>query len=224
MTRETSSKQQLVLALLISSLVGVLLFIYVAIQNHSMVYDYLLWNLFLAWLPFVIAGRLIHVLKYKLWSSWEAIILSLFWIVFLPNSFYMITDFIHLEAIPTSNVIYYAITFSSIIYTAVVLGLVSLYLIHMEIRKRLKPRWSALSIAAILASSSVAIYIGRDLRWNSWDILTNPGGIIFDISDRLIHISDYPTIIATAGLFFILLLSMYFLAWSGIKAIKHRSV
>ena len=224
MIRELSAKQQLVLALLGSSLVGVLLFVYVAIQNHSMVYDYLLWNLFLAWLPFIIVGRLVYILKYKLWSSWEAIILSLLWLVFLPNSFYMITDFIHLETIPTNNVIYYAITFSSIIYTAVVLGLISLYLVHMELNKRFNKRWSAILVGAILASSSAAIYIGRDLRWNSWDILTNPGGIIFDISDRLIHVSDYPTLLATAGLFFVLLSSMYFLAWSGIRAIKHRSV
>ncbi|MEI9913816.1 MAG: DUF1361 domain-containing protein [Candidatus Saccharibacteria bacterium] len=224
MIRDWKTVRPLALALVISSLVGVLLFIYIAIIGHSLDYSYLLWNLFLAWLPLALSTRLVYVLRDKLWSSWEAITLSFFWLLFLPNSFYMISDFIHLQTTPTTNDVYYAVTFTSIIYTAVVLGFISLYMVHIEFKRRFPKQIVYPIIAVILAICSAAIYIGRDLRWNSWDVLTNPGGVIFDISDRLVHLSDYPSAIATGGVFFILLGSMYFLAWSGIKVIKLRRI
>jgi uncharacterized membrane protein len=224
MIREWETKKQLALAIVLATLVGTGLFTYSAVTNHSLQYDYLLWNLFLAWIPLLISTRLVYVLADKLWSSWEAMGLSLLWIIFLPNSFYMISDFIHLQTAPANNITYYAITFTSIIYTAVVLGFLSLYMIHIELRRRFRTASVVTILAFILACCSVAIYIGRDLRWNSWDVLTNPGGLMFDISDRLIHLSDYPTAIATAGMFFVLLASMYFLAWSGIKVVNRQRI
>ncbi|HEY1646024.1 MAG TPA: DUF1361 domain-containing protein [Candidatus Saccharimonadales bacterium] len=224
MVRNWDAKKQLVLALAMSSLVGVILFSYCAIIDHSVYFSYLLTNLLLAWIPLIVSIRLVYVLRYKRWSSWEAMGWSFLWLVFLPNSFYMISDFIHLQSAPTDNITYYAVTFTSFIYTATVIGFLSLYLIHSELKKRFNTRATAVSVAAILAICSEAIYIGRDLRWDSWAVLTNPGGLIFDISDRLIHISDYPSFIGVGAIFFILLGSMYFLAWSGIKAIKRERI
>jgi uncharacterized membrane protein len=136
----------------------------------------------------------------------------------------MITDFIHLQTVPTSSIIYYAVAFTSIIYSAVLIGFISLYMIHIEFLKRFSSRKVWIIIALILVSTSMAIYIGRDLRWDSWAVLTNPGGLIFDITNRLIHVGDYPTALATSGMFFILLGSMYFIAWSGVKAIKRERI
>jgi uncharacterized membrane protein len=59
------------------------------------------------------------------------------------------------------------------------------------------------------------------LRWNSWDILTNPGGLLFDIADRLQHPASYPQMLLTIFSFTILLISMYLLVWQGIKALRH---
>lgn len=219
-----ASKKYLIYGLLIASAISVVLFICSAIISHSLDYDFLLWNLFLAWIPLLLSTRLVYVLKYKLWSSWEALILSYLWILFLPNSFYMISDFIHLQTVSVSNVIYYAATFSSIIYTAVVVGFISLYMVHIEIMKRFSRQLANIIVLAILISCSYAIYIGRDLRLTSWDVFINPFTVIFDISNRLIHISNYPSILATSGVFFLVLASMYILALSGIKVIKSQRV
>jgi uncharacterized membrane protein len=222
MIRDLSARKQFILAILFSSLVGVGLFSYSAHLSHSLNYDYLLWNLFLAWTPVLFSTRLVSVLGRKPWSSWEALGLSLLWIVFLPNSFYMISDFIHLRDAQAGQVLFYAVTFTSIIYSAVLLGFLSLYMVHVELKKRFSGREAAMWVAFTLLICSLAIYIGRDLRWNSWDILTNPGGLIFDVSNRLLHVSAYTQILSTAGVFFVLLGSMYLLAWSGIKLLRQR--
>ncbi|HEY4963449.1 MAG TPA: DUF1361 domain-containing protein [Candidatus Saccharimonadales bacterium] len=220
--RELPLKSQFILALGLSTFVGVGLFFYSAALGHNYQYFYLLWNLLLAWIPLLLAFRLVEVLKRKPWSSWEALFISLLWIVFLPNSFYMISDFIHLQTAPPNQLVFYAITFTSIIYNAVVLGILSLYLIHVELKKRLSSNDSALAIALTILICCVAIYIGRDLRWNSWDVLTNPGGIIFELTDQLFNFSFYRSAISMISAFFVLIGSMYILAWSGIKLVRRK--
>lgn len=221
MARRLSPRNQYILALGISTLVSVGLFAYGAWRNHSLEFNYLLWNLFLAWLPLAFAVRLVMALRSKLWSSWEAMALSTLWLVFLPNSFYMISDFIHLQDVPRVNLIYDTVMMTSFIYTGVTLGFSSLYLVHLQLRRRISRRAATSCVALTLLVSSAAIYIGRDLRWNSWDILTNPGGLLFDVSDRLLHPASYPNMLVTVLSFFILLLSMYGLLWRGARLLRH---
>jgi uncharacterized membrane protein len=134
----------------------------------------------------------------------------------------MVSDFIHIQIAPMAQIVYYALAFSSIIFSALVLGFVSLYLIHQELKKRLTEFQSTIWVAATILTCSIAIYIGRDLRWNSWDVLFNPGGIIFDINNQITHLSLYPHAISTTGMFFVLLSSIYFLAISGIKLFSEQ--
>ncbi|HVA11189.1 MAG TPA: DUF1361 domain-containing protein [Candidatus Dormibacteraeota bacterium] len=216
-------RKQFLLALLTSSLVSLGLFAYGAWRNHSFEeFSYLPWNLVLAWLPLIFALRLIAILKRKLWSGWEGLALSVLWLVFLPNSFYMISDFIHLEDVKRVNVLYDTLMFTSFIYTGVALGFSSLYLIHVQLRRRLMAYEASIWVAITLLISSLAIYIGRDLRWNSWAVITNPGGLLFDISNRLQHPSSYPQMIMTIAVFFIVLASMYSLLWRGIGLLQRQ--
>lgn len=214
-------RNQYLVALGASTLVSIGLFGYGALRNHSLDFSYLAWNLFLAWLPLVFAVRLVSVLQRKLWSSWEAMGLSVLWLVFLPNSFYMISDFIHLQDVQRVDVVYDTVMLTSFIYTGVTLGFSSLYLIHLQLRRRLSRLTAASWVAFTLLVSSMAVYVGRDLRWNSWDILTNPGGLLFDISDRLLHPAAYPKMLVTIISFFLLLMSMYSLLWRGARLLRY---
>lgn len=213
-------RRQFIFTLALSTLVSVGLFAYGAWRNHSLAYNYLSWNLLLAWLPLLFAVRLVDVLRYKAWSSWEGLAWSLLWLIFLPNSFYLISDFIHLQDVQTVDVLYDAVMFTSFVYTGVILGFSSLYLIHIQLRRRLKPHAAASWIAAALVICSAAVYVGRDLRWNSWDILTNPGGLLVDLSDRLLHPSAYPEMGITIVAFSVLLGSMYSLLWQGARLLS----
>jgi uncharacterized membrane protein len=214
---------QFALMLVVATGASILLLLADGLHNHSFYFAYLVWNLFLAWLPLVFAWWLVAILRRKLWSSWEALGVSVLWLAFLPNTFYMVSDFIHLGEVGKRDLLYDAAMLTSFISVAVVLGVSSLYLVHHEVRKRFLPRTSSLWLGITLLLCSFAIYLGRDLRWNSWDILTNPGGLLFDVSDRLIHPASYPDMFLTTGVFLLLTSTFYGLAWYTIQMIRGRS-
>ncbi len=220
MASQRSARMQYIIALGISSLVSIGLFAFGSYRNHDTSYSYLIWNLFLAWLPLIFSVRLIMVLRHKLWSSWEAIGWSILWLLFLPNSFYMISDFIHIQELQHADIVADALMFTSFIFTGVVLGFSSLYPVHLELKKRFEANVAAFWIATTLLASSTAIYIGRDLRWNSWDVLTNPGGLLFDVSERLLNPSSYPEMFVIILSFWVLLLSMYYVMWHGVRVLQ----
>jgi uncharacterized membrane protein len=197
------------------------LFIVGAIAEHNWEFNYLLWNLFLAWIPLGLAVRLLHTLARKPWSSWEALALSVLWLGFLPNSFYLISDYIHIQTVSRGNVLYDVVLFTAFVYTGVALGFTSLYLVHREIARRYPHRIANVWVGATLLLSSIALYIGRDLRWNTWDVIINPAGMLFDLSNQVLHLANaslYVTIIS----FFVLLSSMYYVVWRGLQLARSR--
>lgn len=183
-------------------------------------YSYMLWNLALAWLPFIFILWLLRMLLHKRWSSWEGIIISLLWLTFLPNSFYMLSDLIHIREATAENVLFITVMLTSFALIGLLLGYVSLYLFHNELRRRLPDHTSRHIVALVLLLCSFAIYLGRDLRWNSWDLLVNPFGLIFDISNRFISPMAYPGMFVVTGSFFILLASIYFVLWNIISVLR----
>lgn len=184
-----------------------------SLAAHQFLYPYLIWNLFLAWLPLLLAYWLVQVLRRKLWSSWEALAITIAWLAFLPNSFYMVSDFIHLNELSARQLLVGSVTFTAFVFTGLCLGVTSLYLVHREFLKRVSGRTAAMIAGLLLLISSVAIYVGRDLRWNSWDVVFNPFGLLFDVSDRLLHPSQYPQALAVILPFFLLLSTIYYVAW-----------
>ncbi len=209
-----------IVLLILNSLVASLLLILVSVYSHNFSFLYFIWNLFLSWVPLIVSVILIYLLRKKLWSSWSALILSFIWLIFIPNSFYMISDFIHLIEVPINYILYFTVAFTAIIYSASINGYFSLYLIHREINKRFSFKASWFLVALICLISGYAIYIGRVLRWNSWNILTNPGGILFDVSDNFLHFNSLKNSVFTSFLFFVLIFSIYLLLYIGLKLYK----
>lgn len=201
---------QFVLTLGVASLISIGLYAYGAILTNSLYFGFFIWNLFLAWLPLVFALRLQRVLTTKAWSSWEGLLTSFLWLIFLPNSFYMVSDYIHLKGIAREDLLYMVVMFTAFIFTCIMLGFASLYIVHQQLKRRLGEPAANAWVSATILLCSIAIYLGRDLRWNSWDILVNPGGLLFDVSERLLHISEYPRMVLTIASFFILISTMYY--------------
>ena len=212
MSRPIFAQWRLGIALLASSLVSLVLFAAGALRNHSLAYDYLLYNLALAWIPLLMAVLLAWLLRRRLWSSWLPLLATVIWLGFLPNSFYMISDYIHLQDVTRLDVLSDVLMFSSFILNAFVLGLLSLGIVHGELRKRFRARSSWVLVLGVILVTSFAIYIGRDLRWNTWDLLLNPASVLFDVSDRLLSPAAHPEMLSTTLGFAVLITTFYTMA------------
>jgi uncharacterized membrane protein len=197
---------------LLSGLCLVLFFLRIAMTGVVR-YWFVPENLALAWLSFVFGWLLYLGLTKRRWLSWQNIVLSILWLGFLPNSWYVLTDFVHLS--PTSEIsqIYDIVLMSSLTLCGFILGFTSLYMMHNEFLKRRSLRASHVTVAAILLLSSFAIYLGRDLRWSTWDVVANPSGIILDVSDRVIDPFGHPRAFNVTALFFIFLGAIYLAIW-----------
>ncbi len=221
--RQRSVTQQLGLSLGAASLVSAGLWGFAVLTQHRTYEWYLNWNLFLAWLPLVFAVFLVRMLRRKAWSSWEGLLLTFLWLVFLPNSFYMVSDFIHLAEVPEAFVLYDSVMFSSFIFCGATLGFLSVFLVHGQLRKRLPASSTNTILGIIFFLCSFAIYLGRNLRWNTWDILINPAGLLFDISDRILHPGAHPQTFAITLSFFVLLTAFYAMAWQVVYTLtRHK--
>jgi uncharacterized membrane protein len=156
------------------------------IFTHNLRYGFLIWNLFLAWLPVLFA--LLAREKYRQIQPGERpgghfLGLAAAWLLFLPNAPYICTDLVHL----TSRYFpHFWVDFTIILscaFIGLVLGFVSLYLMHSMVAQRYGQLAGWLFVAGVAGLSSFGIYLGRFLRLNSWDIIAQPGKLYQGISN-----------------------------------------
>lgn len=153
----------------------------------------LIWNLFLAWIPFILA-YIAHAVSWRrIWLYLVIPLITFLWLIFFPNAPYMLTDLQDLARTAADAPLWYdVIIVVWCSWTAMLLGVVSLYLMQ-DIVQRTFGRFAGWSFVFIIsAASSFGIYIGRFVRLNSWDILQNPTetamnilGLVIDPSRRL---------------------------------------
>ena len=141
-------------------------------------YAFLIWNLFLAWIPFVISYFTYALTLKRNWIYVVIPVAAFFWLIFFPNAPYILTDFQHLAGkwrdVPVWYDVMLLIWFA---FTGLLLGMVSLFLMQETIRREFG-RWVGWGFVALVAAlSSAGVYVGRFLRWNSWDIFNNPAGM-----------------------------------------------
>lgn len=153
-------------------------------------YNFLLWNLFLGFLPLFFA----YVL-YLYNSKAGTLVLmagSFLWLLFYPNAPYMLTDFIHLNAQSTSA-IYDALIFFSISILSLFYGFFSLKIIHLIWYSRYNHKVANSIVIFAILLSSFGIYLGRILRLNSWNLFTKPLQVIADIFGHMWPVTKNPS-------------------------------
>jgi len=162
-----------VLGLVGASLFCVALVLVRYAESGSPKFTGLIWNLFLAWIPFLLA-----VLVYDRWrhhgSRGTLLALGAFWLLFFPNAPYIVTDFVHLERTTDAPYWYDAVTVAAFAWTGVLLCFASLFLMQTVVRqwRGVVSGWIFAGVA--IALGSLGIYLGRFLRLNSWDALEHP--------------------------------------------------
>ena len=153
----------------------------------------LIWNLFLAWIPFILA-YIAHAVSWRrIWLYLVIPFVTFLWLIFFPNAPYMLTDLQDLSRTAAGAPLWYdVIIVVWCSWTAMLLGVVSLYLMQDIVQRTFGRFIGWVFVFAISALSSFGIYIGRFVRLNSWDILQNPAetamnilGLVIDPSRRL---------------------------------------
>lgn len=150
-------------------------------------FRFLVWNLFLAWLPYLwsLWALSIHRRRPRRW--WLLLLPGMLWLLFFPNAPYLVTDLIHLRSYPPVPAWYDIGMLISFVWTGCFLAMASLYIIHQIIRDYAGRVVSWLIVAPLMGLCGLGIYMGRFLRWNSWDIFLYPTDVLGDVAHRLAH-------------------------------------
>jgi uncharacterized membrane protein len=175
----------------LSSIMAVAFFIgRVIFSLNDLIYRNLLWNLFLAWIPYLfsIAAIGLHLAFPKHW--WPLLIPGGIWLVFFPNAPYILTDFLHLSYRPPVPLWYDIGLLASFAWSGLFLAVASLKTMHELVKTYLGWVIGWLFSGAALGLGGLGLYLGRFSRWNSWDLLSQPQEILFDIARRLANPLD----------------------------------
>ncbi len=148
-------------------------------------YAFLLWNLFLAALPFGLSAALYLAARPP--GARLLLPVGLVWLLFFPNAPYLVTDLFHLEPRPGVPYWYDLALIMSCAWNGLMLAFASLLDMHALVRQRLGFVAGWLFAALALGLSAFGVYLGRYLRYNSWDILSNPFTLFYDIVQRFLH-------------------------------------
>ena len=176
--------------------------------------EYLIWNLFLAWIPFVLALVFYDRVRANGLRGTEVAV-GATWLAFLPNAPYILTDLIHLRTRSSADAIWFdALTFSAFAWTGLLLGLVALYLVHTAVARAVGAIWGWIVAFGAIAASGFGIYLGRFLRWNTWDIITSPIAVARDVAAPFLDPSANRLPIAVTGAFTAFLVVAYLVVYA----------
>jgi uncharacterized membrane protein len=170
-------------------------------------YRFLIWNLMLAWIPLAFAVVAYACARRRFTAG--AVVFGVLWLLFFPNAPYVLTDFIHLQETGAAPLWYDALMLSAFAWTAMLLGFVSLYLMQMIWRRAVGPAWSWVVAACALALGSLGVYIGRFMRWNSWDALLHPRGVFDVIRSELENPLTHPRLVGSLVVLSVALITGY---------------
>jgi len=163
-----------VLALMFASAVCVVLVVTRVIVAADITHLFLVWNLLLAWLPLIFALQVCeqHVQGGR--RRWRLAAWGATWLLFFPNAPYIFTDLTHLTSKFRGHYWVDMMLILSCALTGLMLGFVSLYLVQSVVAARCGRGMGWLFILGVAGLSGVGVFMGRFLRWNSWDVVWRP--------------------------------------------------
>ena len=156
-------------------------FLYLARYYATGKTDYLFlnWNLFLAIIPWIITSNI--RLKEGGKTNWFVLVITIgTWLLFFPNAPYILTDLYHLKFNHSAPIWFDHVLIISFAWTGLIFGFLSLMDIESLLSRWMKPWLLKSCVAILLFISAFGIYLGRFLRWNSWDLINKPFNLLYD--------------------------------------------
>ena len=164
------------------------------VWTRDFTYASLVWNLFLAWLPLAFA-LLAREESHARVRKWRFLAFGSAWLLFFPNAPYIFTDVVHLTTYFYRHFWIDMVLVLLCALTGLVLGFVSLFLMQGVVRRLFGNAASWLFVFAVAGLSGFGIYLGRFLRFNSWDVIWKPVALSREIgtwaANPLAHSNSY---------------------------------
>ena len=174
----------LLILLLTAFCVGLLVYRYTV--TGRFIYLFLIWNLFLAFVPFG-ASLVLTNLPKALQKNIFHFPLLMLWLLFLPNAFYIITDLFHLRPQHKIPLWFDLLLLLSFAINGLLVGYLSINYVQDWMEERIGKAWAWFSSILVIILCAFGIYLGRYLRWNSWDVIADPHSVFYDITSRFIN-------------------------------------
>lgn len=169
-------------------------------------YSFYGWNTFLAAIPYFVSTQL---LKLKRLNAF-AVLMLVVWLLFFPNAPYLITDLFHYEERLPVPFWYDLLLVISGAWNGLILGMASLMNIENFLTRYLKPGLVKLVVVSSLLLGSYGVFIGRFLRFNSWNIITDPRILVYTSAHHVLLPRNYPKLWVFTILFAVFLGIIYY--------------
>ena len=183
---------------------------------------FLSWNLALAAIPLVFALAALGLSRMR-WT-YAALAMLLPWLLFLPNAPYILTDLLHLKARAPIPLWYDLIMLLAFALTGLLLGFLSMMCVERVLQPVFKRPVILAFHGVVLFLCGFGIYLGRFLRWNSWEITTRPKSFLYVVGDRLLDPTEHGKTWAVTFLIGTLLITMYALVRGVGAGLRPRQV
>jgi uncharacterized membrane protein len=177
----------------------------------------MVWNLYLAAIPTALALVLFRR-PTRMGTSWWLTFGA--WLLFLPNAPYVLTDVVHmaddLRGARSDTRVYVVLATYALFAAA---GLVS-YVVSMQLFRRflhrvVPSRGVAPILVAVHGLCVIAMYLGRIVRLNSWDVVLAPRTVLASI----LRVPHPFTVVLLTAMFVIVGATAYATAAVGDKAL-----
>lgn len=225
------NKLSMLLLLFAASVLCLMLGSYLRAYTNRDIYMFLYWNMFLAWMPAGLALLLDWIYVYIQGNRVLRVILfivaGMLWLLFYPNSAYLITDQLHPFAKfqmehgarfwHEIEFWYHVLLFFSAAVIGLLLGVYSLFSVQELVRKSFGRARSWIFAVVTLALTSLGIYLGRFIRWNSWDAIRNPKQIVHQVLSMFTDTEELRRMIPFTGMIMMILLFSYLIIYGFTK-------
>lgn len=199
----SGTSRMLLLSIVFCMILLIVRFVY---TGDTVTYRCYAWNTFLATIPYLISTWFIKQRE----GNRFVLPLLFVWILFLPNAPYLVTDLFHFEQRTDAPLWYDLLLVTSGAWNGVLLGMASLMNIERFLSRYLKPLVVKTFVFASLLLCGYGVFIGRFLRFNSWDVVTDPGGLAMASAHHILLPLNYPKLWVFTVLFAGFLMIIYF--------------
>ncbi len=141
------------------------------------------WNLFLAVIPLLLSRHITRC--YSL--NFKSVCLLGCWVLFLPNAPYIVTDIFHFFERPPVPAWYDLLLVTSAAWNGLIIGMVSLLQVESFLRRQLPGKSVNLLMTLIIFACSFGIFLGRFLRFNSWDVVTDTSHLFHSLAYQVFY-------------------------------------